>query len=132
MSPIARLVKWALAVFFRLRGWTVEGSIPPGRKCVIIAAPHTSNWDFPLMLFCGLALGVWPAWVGKHTLFRAPFGPVMRWLGGIAVNREAGSNAVASMPLAPGRLSTMNCCFMFSPIFAAIARALMSVEAPGA
>ena len=42
------------------------------------------------------------------------------------------SIAVASMPLAPGRLSTMICCFMFSPIFAAIARALMSVAAPGA
>lgn len=49
------------------------------------------------MLLCGMALGVWPAWVGKHTLFRAPFGWVMRALGGIPVERSAAHHMVEQL-----------------------------------
>ena len=75
-------------------GWRVEGVRPQEAKYVLIAAPHTSNWDFPLMLLCGMVLGVWPAWVGKHTLFRAPFGVLMRALGGIPIDRTTSHNMV--------------------------------------
>lgn len=89
-SPIA----WGARMCLALVGWRTVGPRPAEARYVLIAAPHTSNWDFPLMLFCGMALGVWPAWVGKHTLFRAPFGGLMRALGGIPIHRAASHNMV--------------------------------------
>jgi 1-acyl-sn-glycerol-3-phosphate acyltransferase len=88
----------ALSLFvLRLMGWKVEGSLPPcAAKSVLIAAPHTSNWDLPFTLMLAFALRLRVYWMGKHSLFRGPCGPVMRWLGGIAVNREQSNNLVAS------------------------------------
>ena len=60
---------------------------PPTRSAVLIGAPHTSNWDFLYMLAITWRLGISPRWLGKHTLFKRPFGPLMRWLGGIPVYR---------------------------------------------
>jgi 1-acyl-sn-glycerol-3-phosphate acyltransferase len=83
--------------FLRLTGWRVEGALPAeAAKSVFIAAPHTSNWDLPYTLMVSFALRLNPYWMGKHSLFRAPFGGVMRWLGGIAVNREQTNNLVAA------------------------------------
>jgi 1-acyl-sn-glycerol-3-phosphate acyltransferase len=84
-------------LFLRLTGWRVEGSLPPGAaKSVLIAAPHTSNWDLPYTLMVAFVLRLNVYWMGKHSLFKGPFGPVMRWLGGIAVNREKTNNLVAA------------------------------------
>ncbi len=84
-------------IVLRLAGWQLLGALPPNTpKCVVIAAPHTSGWDLPYTLMCAFALRLNIYWMGKHTLFRGPFGPVMRWLGGIAVNRETGGNLVAA------------------------------------
>ena len=81
----------------RLTGWTIEGSLPAhAAKSVLIAAPHTSNWDLPFTLMLAFSLRLRVYWMGKQSLFRAPFGGVMRWLGGIPVNREQSSNLVAS------------------------------------
>ncbi len=89
----------ALAVlgglFLRLTGWRVEGGLPPGmRRAVVIAAPHTTNWDLPYMLAVSYVLGVRPSWLGKRELFGAPFGRLMRWLGGIPVDRDRRMNLV--------------------------------------
>jgi 1-acyl-sn-glycerol-3-phosphate acyltransferase len=73
----------------RLSGWRFEGEVPDVRKMVLIVAPHTSNWDFPVGLQAKLALRLGGTFIGKHTLFRWPFGIFMRWLGGIPVNRSA-------------------------------------------
>jgi 1-acyl-sn-glycerol-3-phosphate acyltransferase len=54
---------------------------------VLLGAPHTSNWDFVFMLAICWRSGFAPTWLGKHTLFKAPFGGIMRKLGGIPVNR---------------------------------------------
>ena len=81
----------------RLAGWTIEDSLPAhAAKSVLIAAPHTSNWDLPFTLMLAFSLRLRVYWMGKQSLFRAPFGGVMRWLGGIPVNREQSSNLVAS------------------------------------
>ena len=83
--------------FLRLNGWALEGVLPPGAaKCVLIAAPHTSNWDLPytLMVAFGLRLNI--HWMGKASLFRWPFGGPMRWLGGIAVDRSQNHSLVAA------------------------------------
>ena len=83
--------------FLRLNGWTVQGQLPPSAvKSVLIAAPHTSNWDLPYTLMVAFVLRLNIHWMGKDSLFRWPFGPVMRWLGGIAVNRDKSTNLVAA------------------------------------
>jgi 1-acyl-sn-glycerol-3-phosphate acyltransferase len=63
---------------------------------VLIAAPHTSNWDLPYTLMVAFALRLNIYWMGKHSLFRPPFGAVMRWLGGIAVDRGRSTNLVTA------------------------------------
>jgi 1-acyl-sn-glycerol-3-phosphate acyltransferase len=83
----------------RLIGFRFEGPFPDLPKCVAIVAPHTSNWDFVVGLAAMLALGLDTRWLGKHTIFVGPFGPLWRWLGGIAVNRKA-AMAVADRAVA--------------------------------
>jgi 1-acyl-sn-glycerol-3-phosphate acyltransferase len=70
-------------------GWRFEGEVPDLPRCVLIVAPHTSNWDFPVGLAAKLALGLRGSWLGKHTIFRGPVGPVFRWMDGIPVDRNA-------------------------------------------
>lgn len=83
--------------FLRLTGWRIEGSLPPdGAKAVLIAAPHTSNWDLPYTLMVAFALRLNVYWMGKQSIFKPPFRGVMRWLGGIPVNREQSTNLVAA------------------------------------
>ncbi|MDB9958663.1 1-acyl-sn-glycerol-3-phosphate acyltransferase, partial [Oceanospirillaceae bacterium] len=62
----------------------------------IIAAPHTSNWDFPLGIAIAFHLRLKVYFIAKHTLFEGILGPIMRWLGGIPLNREASKNFVES------------------------------------
>ena len=73
---------------FRLFGWRFAGSIPDLPRMVVIGGPHTSNWDFPLAMCVVFGLGVDFHWLGKHTLFRGPFGRVLRWAGGFPVDRR--------------------------------------------
>ena len=103
--PLVALSRLAL----RLSGWRVDGQLPPqASRCVVIAAPHTSNWDFPYTLMGALVLGMHIRWLGKASLFRFPFGGLMRWLGGMAVQRDRSNNLVASsvaaLQAAPGPL----------------------------
>jgi 1-acyl-sn-glycerol-3-phosphate acyltransferase len=96
-TPVVNTTLRALSAgFLRLNGWTVEGALPPSaRKCVFIAAPHTSNWDLPYTLMVSFVLGLDIHWMGKASIFHFPFGALMRWLGGIAVKREQSNNLVA-------------------------------------
>jgi 1-acyl-sn-glycerol-3-phosphate acyltransferase len=95
-TPFVNTVLRSFSVFFlRATGWKIEGSLPAGAtKCVFIAAPHTSNWDLPYTLMVAFALRLDIYWMGKHTLFRFPFGLLMRWLGGIPVNRTQSTDLV--------------------------------------
>lgn len=97
-TPVVNtLLRGFSLAFLKLTGWKVEGALPPqAAKSVFIAAPHTSNWDLPYTLMVAFALRLNPYWMGKHTIFKAPFGPIMRWLGGIAVNRDQANNLVAA------------------------------------
>ncbi len=78
-------------------GWTLEVNLPDIKKFVVIAAPHTSNWDFPLGILTVWALKLKVTWMGKHSLFRWPFGWFFRALGGTAVHRNSGKNYIAQM-----------------------------------
>jgi 1-acyl-sn-glycerol-3-phosphate acyltransferase len=76
-------------------GWRVEGDVDDHPKMVAIIAPHTSNWDFPVGLAARYALRLDASWLGKHTLFRPPFGWIMRRWGGIAVDRSSSHDVVS-------------------------------------
>lgn len=80
----------------RLVGWRAVGEFPRSgcERCVLIAAPHTSNVDLPFMIVSAMAFELDISWVGKHTLFRGPFGGLMRRLGGIPVDRASRGNFV--------------------------------------
>ncbi|MFZ6676196.1 lysophospholipid acyltransferase family protein [Undibacterium sp. Xuan67W] len=91
---INTFMRWASLLCLRLMGWTVEGNAPAAPKYVLIAAPHTSNWDFPVTLMVCFALRLNVYWMGKASLFPPVVGAVMRWLGGIPVNRERSGNLV--------------------------------------
>jgi 1-acyl-sn-glycerol-3-phosphate acyltransferase len=77
-----------------VRGWTVEGDFPDLPKMVMAIAPHTSNWDFTTGLWVKLALRLGVRFVGKHTLFVWPLAPLLRWLGGVPVDRQAAAGFV--------------------------------------
>jgi 1-acyl-sn-glycerol-3-phosphate acyltransferase len=94
---ISTLFRAVSLVCLKLAGWTIEGELPKSaRKSVLIAAPHTSNWDLPMTLMVAFALRLHPRWMGKASIFRAPFGGLMRWLGGIPVDRSKANNLVES------------------------------------
>ena len=81
----------------RLAGWTITGALPELPKYVIIVAPHTSNWDFPVGVAALFALDLEAHWFGKDSLFRAPMGTILRLLGGRPVHRETAEGVVAEM-----------------------------------
>jgi 1-acyl-sn-glycerol-3-phosphate acyltransferase len=84
-------------LFLRLNGWQAEGRKPTARRYVLIAAPHTSNWDLAYLLALAGVYGIRVQWMGKDTLFRGPMGWAMRKLGGIPVRRDRSSDLVSQM-----------------------------------
>ena len=97
-TPIVKtLLRWFSIAFLKITGWKVEGALPPGvDKCVLIAAPHTSNWDLPYMLMVAYHCRLHAHWMGKASIFRFPVRGVMMWLGGIPVTREQSNHLVAA------------------------------------
>ncbi len=89
-QPLYLLGAW----YLRLLGWTIDGNVPPDPKWIGLVAPHTSNWDFGYMLAVSFQLRVPAYWIGKHSLFRGPFGWIMRRVGGIPIDRQATRNSV--------------------------------------
>jgi 1-acyl-sn-glycerol-3-phosphate acyltransferase len=85
------LARW----FLGISGWQAEGSRPQEHRFVLIAAPHTSNWDLVYLLALAAIFDVKVSWMGKHVLFRPPLGWLMRRLGGIPVVRHRRDNLVA-------------------------------------
>ena len=80
--------------FLKVFGWSIKGESPKGSKYIMVAAPHTSNWDLPFMLATTYVLGMSVSWVGKHTIFRGPLGWFLERVGGIPVDRTSRHGAV--------------------------------------
>jgi len=95
-TPVVNTVlRWLSVGFLRLTGWKVVGELPANAaKSVLIAAPHTSNWDLPYTLMVCFALRLNVYWMGKSSIFKPPFRGLMMWLGGIAVDRSQSNNLV--------------------------------------
>jgi 1-acyl-sn-glycerol-3-phosphate acyltransferase len=85
----SRALVWLGRLLLAALRWRVEGEIPNLPKFVIAVAPHTSNWDFVVGMAAMFALDLRLTFIGKHTLFAGPFAPVMRWMGGIPVDRSS-------------------------------------------
>jgi 1-acyl-sn-glycerol-3-phosphate acyltransferase len=81
-------------LILRLIGWRTEVISPPTSRYVMIGAPHTSNWDFFLMLLLMSVESIPIRWLGKDSLFKWPLGIFMRSLGAIPVNRRENTNLV--------------------------------------
>jgi 1-acyl-sn-glycerol-3-phosphate acyltransferase len=94
---VARGVRRLLLLLYRLRGWKAVGSVPEPRRFVLIAAPHTSNWDFVNFLGLAADLKMKPRFMGKLSLFRWPLAGFMKQMGGIPVDRRGGTNVVQQM-----------------------------------
>lgn len=93
--PLLKNVLQGLSVFvLGIFGWRRDGRAPDIPKYVVIAAPHTSNWDFPITLAMLFAFRLKVYWMGKHTLFRWPFRAFFRFLGGIPIDRSKSANVV--------------------------------------
>lgn len=84
-------------VFWAFSRWTLQTEPAPTRPTVLIGAPHTSNWDFVLMLAIAWRLGIDVRWMGKNTLFAGWRGPIMRALGGIPVDRREPGRVVGDV-----------------------------------
>lgn len=89
--------RWIGRAFLRAAGWKVEGARPPVDRYVIIAAPHTSNWDMPFMLAFAFIYDIPVRWMGKHTLFKPPYGGFFRRLGGMPIIRDRPGGIVEQM-----------------------------------
>lgn len=81
----------------KLLGWTLIDVPDRPARAVLIAYPHTSNWDGFYALLIKWALRLDTHWVGKDALFRPPFGSLLRWLGGVPVNRRQRTGFVEQM-----------------------------------
>lgn len=91
MSILGRLLGKS---WLRLVGFRLEVAEPLPARCVLVAGPHTSNWDLPLALACAWITELPFHWLAKHTIFRPPFGWVFRAWGGIAVDRRESHHMV--------------------------------------
>ena len=83
-----KLLQLLSRTILRLFGWTLIDIPHRPAKSVVIAYPHTTNWDFPLALLALAALPFRARWVAKDTMFRWPYGWLLRLFGGVAVNRR--------------------------------------------
>lgn len=91
---MSRIFSW----IFRLRGWKLKGEIPAGlNKCVIIGAPHTSNWDFVFALGALRLFGYRVNYMIKKELFVFPFSYLLKKSGGIAIDRKSNHHIVDEM-----------------------------------
>ena len=80
-----------------ISGWTIKGNVPDEERIVIIAAPHTSNWDFILAMLAIFGLNIKVRWLGKHSIFKPGFKKFFEWLGGIPVYRDNPSSLIKNV-----------------------------------
>ena len=95
-TPVLQAILPGAARFvLSLMGWRTEGLLPLIPKFVMVAAPHTSNWDLPFTMLMAFAFRARIHWMGKTSIFRRPFRGFFQWLGGIPVNRSQSTDLVA-------------------------------------
>ena len=97
-TPVIKTIfRWLALLILKLKGWKITGERPAIKKYVMIAAPHTTNWDFFYGLLMILYFKSEVHWMGKKQIFRFPFGWLMKWFGGVPVDRSRSNNLVQAV-----------------------------------
>ncbi len=91
------IVRFLARSLLRLRGWQIAGDIPSTGRYVLIAAPHTSNWDFIWTMAAAIVLRVRLSWFAKDSLFKPVVGPLFQRWGGIPIARHEARDRVSFM-----------------------------------
>lgn len=93
----SEIVRALSAAYLKLSGWRIHGDWPDLQKAVLVAAPHTSNWDGINMLATAGYYRIKLSWMGKKSLTQGPFGPLIKALGCVPIDRAASHDVVAAM-----------------------------------
>ncbi len=94
-TPVLRtFLRIISLILLKTLRWKAVGTLPKQNKYIIIVAPHTSNWDVFYGFILAFNLKIDARFLAKKELFRWPFAPIIRWLGGIATDRSSHSNIV--------------------------------------
>ncbi|WP_135212920.1 1-acyl-sn-glycerol-3-phosphate acyltransferase [Vitreimonas flagellata] len=93
----SEIVRWLSSAYLTLAGWKVRGDWPGVDKAVLVAAPHTSNWDGLNMLATAGFYRVKLAWMGKKSLTQGPFGWVLKAMGCVPIDRSQSNDVVNVM-----------------------------------
>lgn len=92
-SPLRRVALGLLRLF----GWHSVLVWPPEPRGVILVYPHTSNWDFIIGMLFKIGYGLPANWIGKAEMFPPPFTGVLKWLGGIPVDRRRAAGFIEAL-----------------------------------
>jgi len=106
-GPFTQIVHWISGAFLTLGGWKIQGDWPALDKMVLVAAPHTSNWDGINMLAAAGYYRVRLRWMGKKSLTQGPFGWLIKWLGCVPIDRSKANDVVGAMAEAFAREERM-------------------------
>jgi 1-acyl-sn-glycerol-3-phosphate acyltransferase len=83
---------------FKVSGWKLSGNLTPeNRRCVMVAAPHTSNWDFIYARAAFYLMGAPIRFTIKKEFMRFPFGGLLRSMGAIPIDRSKNTRMVDAM-----------------------------------
>ena len=93
----SEIVRWVCSLYLGAAGWKLRGDFPALEKAVLVAAPHTSNWDGINMLATAGYYRVKLRWMGKKSLTQGPFGWLIKWLGCVPIDRSAANDDVKTM-----------------------------------
>lgn len=107
------MIRYLLSlIILPLFGWYPAGKPPAIKKYVYIAAPHTSNWDFIWFVVFSWRFKLQLSWMGKHTMFRPPYGWLLRAFGGIPIYRHQKNDMVQQMA---DKFSEVDCLCLVIP-----------------
>ena len=81
----------------KMAGWKIVGEVPDEPKILLVGAPHTSNWDYIITMLTVFSLGADIHFVAKKSLFKFPLGGLMRFSGGIPLDRATSEGFVDQM-----------------------------------
>jgi len=96
-GPFSEFVRACCIVYLKLTGWRMQGDWPAIEKMVLVAAPHTSNWDGLNMLAAAGYYRIRLRWMGKKSLTQGPFGWLIKALGCVPIDRTASNDVVKAM-----------------------------------
>jgi 1-acyl-sn-glycerol-3-phosphate acyltransferase len=110
--PVQLNGSWIARKMLGLLGWRLEFEGLPARQGVLIVYPHTSNWDFFVLLLAKWAFGLSIKFWGKDSLFAVPvLGAWLRWLGGVPVQRDSAHGVVGDVVRTMGECQASDTAF---------------------